>query len=138
MPKKRKIMKFSFIALALIAILLVAFILQMHYYDTKNSLGVMLSPGLCEALFGVTPEEFFNTDFEFYRETGDLRKNASIDEEDGTLIIILSGKQRKKWRESEWLSPFAEVKNNPKFEISADMSTLTLYLKVYFSRFVKS
>ena len=85
-----------------------------------------LTPAGCQSLFGVSPEEFFDAELEFYDETGDFRPKSRIDEY-GNLILVLSPKQRKKWRESEWLSGFPEVVNDSKFEISSDLCTLTYY-----------
>ena len=81
----------------------------------------------CMYLFQVTPEEFMNTEFEFYDETGDFRKTAYINK-NGNLVLLLSSKQQKAWINSEWLSGFSEYKDKKPFFVSSDLSELTVYV----------
>ena len=96
------------------------------YVKYFRDLEINLTPIGCQRLFGISPEEFFDTELEFYDETGDFRPKSRIDE-NGDLVLVLSPNQQKKWRESEWLSGFPEVVNDSKFEISSDLCTLTYY-----------
>ena len=81
----------------------------------------------CKYLFGVTPEEFMKTEFEFYSETGDFRKSAKIDKE-GNLSVTLSLFQEYRWEKTEWLSGFSEYPDKEPFVISSNYKKLDLYL----------
>ena len=85
-----------------------------------------IDPVTCDRLFDCAPAEFFDREFAFYSETGDLRKRAYINENE-YLVIRLTPRQEKAWRESEWLSPFREIENKPEIELSEDMKNLTVY-----------
>lgn len=111
------------------AIILVVTILaaSISYMFIDIGLELYLPPKHCMYLFGVSPEEFMNTDFEFYDETGDLRKRSYIDES-GALILRLTRYQAQMWKKTEWLSGFSEYPDKKPFSISSDFKELTVYL----------
>lgn len=80
----------------------------------------------CSSLFGCTAEEFFDQEFEFYKETGDFRKNAHINHK-GELAIYLTNKQVKKWMESDWFDIFYDAECRPNIEVSPDLKVITVY-----------
>lgn len=98
-----------------------------NYMFIENYLGIRLPDRHCMDLFGVYPEEFMNTDFEFYKETGDFRKKAHISE-DGELMLPLSRYQAQAWKKTEWLSGFSEYPDKKPFSISSDFKKLTVYI----------
>ena len=115
-------------------ILLIAFLLMLvamsggyHLYrDYRNNLlSITVSEGACIEFFGCTPSEFFDKEMEFYKETGDFRKKASLDEK-GNLYFILSPKQLKAWRNSKWLTEFEEIQNHPYIQLSDDLTCVTV------------
>ena len=127
---KRKL--YRILAIICFSIAAIALIISLYCFGTLiyvkhfRDLEINLTPIGCQRLFGISPEEFFDTELEFYDETGDFRPKSRIDE-NGDLVLVLSPNQQKKWRESEWLSGFPEVVNDSKFEISSDLCTLTYY-----------
>ncbi len=82
-----------------------------------------LSPKMSEALFGKTPEEFFNTFYDYYNYCEDFRDRAEI--KDGNLILHLT-----KWQErSKLLYSNRELKMFEKIdgvEIGDDYTFLTI------------
>ena len=119
MEKKRSFIKYLIPLIAvLISILLYLFIPgTTHTWDHTS----------CNYLFGVTPKEFMEAEFEFYSETGDFRKFAKIDKE-GNLLVTLSPIQEYIWKKTEWLSGFSEYPYKEPFVISSDYKKLDLYL----------
>lgn len=85
------------------------------------------TPEGCINIFGVSIEEFMNTELEFYDETGDFRKNARIDE-NGQLIVTLSQYQVYAWKKSDWLSDFSKYPEKEPFVISSDYKKLDIYI----------
>ena len=80
----------------------------------------------CQLLFNCSTSEFFDKELDFYEETGDLRKYATVDKK-GNIVLHLTKNKKQKLRESEWLISFKDLENTS-FEISSDYSSLTLYL----------
>lgn len=114
--------------IAIIIILVVTILAaSISYMFIDIGLELYLPPKHCMYLFGVSPEEFMNTDFEFYDETGDLRKRSYIDES-GALILRLTRYQAQMWKKTEWLSGFSEYPDKKPFSISSDFKELTVYI----------
>lgn len=88
---------------------------------------IHLTKSDCISLFGVTPMNFFDTEFEFYDETGDFRKESNIDE-DGNLTLCISQRQRKKWLKTDWLVGFEEQYDKEQFYVSPDYTELKIYV----------
>lgn len=105
----------------------VCFVLAIYFLIPKNTVEFEFNELGCSLLFECTPSEFFDKEFDFYKETGDFRKKAYIDK-NGYLHIILTQKQAKAWRETEWLSSFDKIRDMPHFELSSDYTSLTVYL----------
>ena len=80
----------------------------------------------CSSLFGCTAEEFFDQEFEFYKETGDFRKSARINRK-GELVIYLTNKQAKIWMESDWFDILYDAECHPNIEVSPDLKVITVY-----------
>ena len=118
---KRKI-----IAMIIIVVICIS-ALCVNYIFIEDYLGLRLPDQHCMYLFGVSPEEFMNTDFEFYNETGDFRKKAYISE-NGELMLPLSRYQAQAWKKTEWLSGFSEYPDKKPFSISPDFKELTVYI----------
>ena len=83
-------------------------------------------PDSCLAIFGCTPDEFFDKEFEFYDTVGDLRKQAFVSRR-GYLNIFLTRWDMEEWLQTDWLISFNELKDHPYLEVSPDLSTVTLY-----------
>ena len=88
--------------------------------------GLCLNEEGCHYLFDCTPEEFFDKEFEFYKYVGDLRGNSYVDG-DGRLNLMFSPKQKKAFRESEWLTGFEELDDKSNIVLSADLQSITFY-----------
>ena len=115
------------ILLITLLLMLVALSVGYHLYIDyrNNSMYIMAPEGPCINLFGCTPSEFFDKEMEFYKETGDFRKKAALDE-NGNLHFILSPKQLKAWRNSKWLTEFEEIQNHPYIQLSDDLTCVTV------------
>ena len=115
------------ISLMTLSLILVALSVGYHLYRDyrNNSLYIIAPEGPCINLFGCTPSEFFDKEMEFYQETGDFRKNASLDK-NGNLHLVLSPKQLKAWRNSKWLTAFEELQNHPYIQLSDDLTCVTV------------
>ncbi len=114
--------------IAVIIILVVGILVaNICYIFIDTYLELYLPPKHCMYLFGVSPEEFMDTYFEFYDETGDLRKRAYIDES-GVLTLRLTRYQAQAWKKTEWLSGFSEYPDKEPFSISSDFKELTVYI----------
>ena len=115
------------ILLITLLLMLVALSVGYHLYIDyrNNSMYIMAPEGPCINLFGCTPSEFFDKEMEFYKETGDFRKKASLDEK-GNLYFILSPKQLKAWRNSKWLTEFEGIQNHPYIQLSDDLTCVTV------------
>lgn len=83
-------------------------------------------PDSCLAIFGCTPDEFFDKEFEFYDTVGDLRKQSFVSRR-GYLNIFLTRWDMEEWLQTDWLISFNELKDHPYLEVSPDLSTVTLY-----------
>lgn len=112
------------ISLWLIFPLAVVIAITLMYFFGVHQFTVLAAN--CIVTFGCSPEEFFDKEFDFYETTGDFREKAYIDE-DGNLVLCISRKQAKAWRDSEWLSGFPELQDRTDIEISEDFKTLTAY-----------
>ena len=120
--KWKKIISLMTLSLILVA-LCVGYIIYRNYRD--NTLYITAPEGPCINLFGCTPSEFFDKEMKFYQETGDFRKNASLDK-NGNLHLVLSPKQLKAWRNSKWLTAFEELQNHPYIQLSDDLTCVTV------------
>ena len=69
-------------------------------------------PDSCLAIFGCTPDEFFDKEFEFYDTVGDLRKQAFVSRQ-GYLNIFLTRWDMEEWLQTDWLISFNELKDHP-------------------------
>lgn len=124
MFQNKKAIKIAIFIFVSILVLAATYFIFYYFIETYST---SLDPVSCMLLFGVTPEEFMETEFEFYDETGDFRKKAYIDE-NGHLVLVLTRWQRKAWRNTEWLSGFSEYPDKQPFSISSDYSELTAYI----------
>ena len=104
----------------------VCFVLAIYLIIPKNNISFYLTELGCSLFFECTPSEFFDKEFDFYKETGDFRNKAYIDK-NGYLHLIITQEQAKAWRQTEWLTSFDKIHDMPHFELSSDYTTLTIY-----------
>ena len=84
----------------------------------------------CSILFGVTPEEFQTTDLDLFRETGDLRKRATVNDEG--LILSLTRREARALRNSEWLTDFSQYADGETISLSSDLKEITVYYNCFY------
>ena len=108
----------------LITLCLIALILACYFLVSKYSV-FSLSGEDCLRLFGCTISEFFDQEFDFYEETGDFRDKSFTCGKD-RLVIILSQKQCKAWRQTEWLTCFDNLSDQIQIEVNSEFTELTV------------
>ena len=77
----------------------------------------------CYILFGCTPKEFLNGEFDAFNEIGYLCDSAKIDS-DGFLIVNFTSEHVTKFRNSDFLTNFDEYEN---IDVSSDFTEITVY-----------
>lgn len=80
---------------------------------------------LCVYLFGCTPQEFLDYEFE-YDELNDLRKTARVNKK-GELVLFFSRQREKSLLESEWLKSVYDDFSEYNIVVDPDLKTITLY-----------
>ena len=114
---KKKILLFVIIPLVVVCI--IALIIFAPTFT------MTLSREGCLIIFGVTPEEFLETELEFYSETGDFRTHALVNK-NGKLVCSVSRAQLIVWK--KYLSDFSEYPEKEPFVISSDYKKLDVYI----------
>ena len=114
---KRKIVSITCNVLGTICIVLGAIFIVLSilpiFFTSYN-----FSEGACYSLFECTPGEFSSRTFDFYDETGNLRKQSRVNGKE-ELVLYLTQKQITAWR---------ELDNMQYMTISSDFKTITTYL----------
>lgn len=108
-----------------IAITILLFITLLFGVTNKHQTLTFNTNG-CQVIFECTPKEFFNKELEFYGTVGDFRESAYIDSE-GNLNLILTSDQLFMFKQSQYLDPFEETKNNSNILLSCDLKSITFY-----------
>ncbi len=81
----------------------------------------------CQQYFGCSIDEFFDTEPECFKEFGDLRRGATVNDE-GFLVIRLTVLRRIRILNSEWLHTYEGVEDRPYVQMSEDYSVVTVYI----------
>ena len=115
-----------FVSIVFFVLALIFLALAIYFGLFEKPMSLDLSDAFCHFLFGTTPSEFFDKEFDFYKETGDFREKSFISEK-GNLILVLTPNQQKLWRETEWLTSINNSSSNRfNVEFSADYTVLTV------------
>lgn len=77
----------------------------------------------CGRLFGCTPQDFLDGNFDAVDDIGYLCENAKIDS-DGSLILAFTKDHETKFRNSDFLTNFDSYEN---IEVSSDFREVTIY-----------
>lgn len=84
----------------------------------------VISPKMSRALFGSTPEKFFNVYYSWYDSCEDYRKYATIDKK-GNLVLSLTKEQENAMLEYEDAN-LEYADNLPGVEIADDYTSITI------------
>ncbi|MBR2335694.1 MAG: hypothetical protein IKA62_05675 [Clostridia bacterium] len=86
-------------------------------------IGLAFGVNRCGRLFGCTPEEFLDGNFDAVDDIGYLCQTAKIDS-DGSLVLYFTEEQLTKFKKSDFLTNFDEYEN---IKVSSDLTEITLY-----------
>ena len=84
-----------------------------------------IQPVFCKELFGCTPEEFFDKDFNVDDLTQDIHKYSYINSK-GDLVLFLTDEQKEAMLNLESLQTAQKIFDNPRIDVTSNYGKITV------------